>query len=151
MMRGILEPTEKLSGKDAEVYYLANMSSYLDEEHNIDDAAVENMNKQLGTLGESITQITFEEKKQTTIDMGRDQSAMSRSIAELEGKSNPLKVAMLDAFRQISDPFGVEISGETGAGVRDLDGKLSFDYEANPAEPSRPQKEIKIASYESLW
>jgi len=59
---------------------------------------------------------------------------------------------MLDAFRQISDPFGVEISGETGAGVRDLEeGKQSFDYEANPAEPSRPQKKVMIASYESLW
>ena len=31
------------------------------------------------------------------------------------------------------------------------EGKLSFDYEANPAEPSRPQKSVKIASYESLW
>lgn len=45
MMRGILEPSEKFTGKDQEVYYLANMSSYLDGEHNIDDAAVEDMNK----------------------------------------------------------------------------------------------------------
>lgn len=106
----------------------------------------------MGTLGESITQISFDEKKETATETDKEESAMSRSIAELEGKKNPLKVAMLDAFRQISDPFGVEISGETGAGVRNLEeGKLSFDYEANPAEPSRPQKSVKIASYESLW
>jgi len=79
MTRGILEPKEKLVGKDQEVYYLANMSSFLDGEHNIDDAAVESMNKKLGNLGESITQISFDEKKQTTIEMGKEEeTAMSR-------------------------------------------------------------------------
>ena len=81
MTRGILEPKEKLTGKDQEVYYLANMSSFLDGEHNIDDAAVEEMNKKLGNLGESITQISFDEKKQTTIEMGKEEETAISSAA----------------------------------------------------------------------
>ena len=60
-------------------------------------------------------------------------------------KSNPYKLVMLDAFRLICDPFNKEISGKTGGGINAEDD--SFDYEANPAEPENPQKQVKIASY----
>lgn len=41
MVRGIIEPSEQLKGKDQEVYYLANMSSFYNEQNNIDNDAVE--------------------------------------------------------------------------------------------------------------
>lgn len=51
---------------------------------------------------------------------------------------------MLDAFRKICDPFDKEIAGVTGGGINPDDD--SFDYEANPADPSKPQKKVQIAS-----
>ena len=48
------------------------------------------------------------------------------------------KACILDTFKQIEDPFGMEIVG----------GELN--YEQNPSEPTKPQKTLQIATYEAL-
>lgn len=46
--KGILE-SEKLEGKDQETYYIANMSSYMNEAA-LDDDAVDKLNEQLAEI-----------------------------------------------------------------------------------------------------
>ena len=51
-------------------------------------------------------------------------------------------MALLDSFRAIEDPFGIEIIGQTGGANFDEEqidqSQQFFDYEKNPAEPSQP-------------
>ena len=49
------------------------------------------------------------------------------------------KDEILKAYRLMIDPFNVEI------------GEGPFDYEQNPAEPSKPTKTLTITKYESSW
>ena len=53
-------------------------------------------------------------------------------VAELDPDTKPYKLAMLNAFRGIEDPFGIEIIGQTGGANFDADqiGQDGFfDYE----------------------
>ena len=64
-------------------------------------------------------------------------------------------MALLNAFRSIEDPFGIEIAGKTGGGAGgsdqiEDDNAGKFDYEWNPSEPSKPNKEARITPYEKM-
>lgn len=78
----------------------------------------------------------------------REDRFASKLQAAPVAKKNPYKLVMLDSFRKIYDPFNQEIKGVTGGGINPDDD--AFDYEANPADPSNPQKKVQIASIASV-
>jgi hypothetical protein len=49
------------------------------------------------------------------------------------------KEEILKVYRQMVDPFNIEIIGE------------KFDYENNPANPQQPQKNVEISKFENKW
>ena len=62
-------------------------------------------------------------------------------------------MALLNAFRSIEDPFSIEIAGKTGGGAGESDqieddSAGRFDYEWNPSEPSKPNKQARITPFE---
>ena len=126
--RGILQPSGKLEGKEAESYYLTNMSSFLSKD-NLDEDMVDERNDALNKL-DSV------KGSEVNLPGYNDSGQRDEKWWYFEGKKNPYKLVMLDAFRQIADPFGVEIKGTTGAGVTQEDN--AFDFEPNPAQPTQP-------------
>lgn len=121
------------------------MSSHLNEQA-LDDEAVENLNMQMAEI-DDMKQV---ESMKLMEEAAAERNAAMIGIAQGQPKpkSNPYKLVMLDAFRNICDPFGKEISGKTGGGINADDD--SFDYEANPAEPEKPRRQVQIASYAGL-
>lgn len=103
-----------------ESYYLTNESNFMNEK-NVDPDLVFQLNKEL------------EEDEVNTL-----------KIVELDPDTKPYKMALLNAFRDIEDPFGIEVQGQTGGATFDLDNADAgddgsfFDYCPNPADPSRP-------------
>lgn len=65
----------------------------------------------------------------------------TRMLIELDPDTNPYKMSLLESFRKIQDPFGIEIIGQTGGAnfdeqQIDQPDEPFFDFEKNPAEPS---------------
>ena len=73
----------------------------------------------------------------------------TREEIELNPDTNPYKESLLNAFRKIEDPFGIEILGQTGGANFTDTSQTSgfFDYEQNPAEPTKPQKKVEISQF----
>lgn len=87
---------------------MANESSFQNEK-NLDSDLVERLNFEL-----------------------KEDDQNNRLIIELDPQTNPYKDAMLNAFRDIEDPFGIEIIGQTGGAnfASDQIGEQGFfDYE----------------------
>ena len=94
--------------KELESYFLANESSFLNEK-NLDEELVGQLNVQLD-----------------------DDELNNMMLVELDPDTKPYKDAMLNAFRDIEDPFGIEIMGQTGGANFDSDQiqeQSFFDYE----------------------
>lgn len=71
--------------KDQESYFIANQSNFKNVT-NLDSDIVEQLNIELADDAE-------------------------RMIAELDPETNPYKMTLLQSFRKIEDPFGIEILG----------------------------------------
>ena len=69
------------------MYYLVNEGNFQNEK-NLDADLIEKLNEELG-VGE----------------------VNERELVDLDGEYNPYKISMLNAFRKIEDPFGIEIMG----------------------------------------
>ena len=117
--RGILAPKEALKDpKDIEMYNLSNQSSFLNEDKPLDPKLEDSVYFQ-----PDLVQLNNEE--------------MLRNTEKLEAVTFPepdivnYKKHLLDAFKDIEDPFNLEIEGV-------------FDYEQNPSDPSQPQKTATI-------
>lgn len=76
--------------KELESYYLVNESNFQNED-NLDQDLVEELKQEMEA-----------------------NEMNNRYEAELDPDANPYKIAMLNAFRGIEDPFGIEILGQTG-------------------------------------
>ena len=107
---------------------MANESNFMNDA-NIDSNVVDQLNKEL-----------------------EDDEINMLQLVELDPDFNPYKESLLNCFRDIEDPFGIEIMGQTGGAsfdqdqINSNDGKF-FDYMQNPAEPSQPQKKVQISEY----
>lgn len=138
MSRGVLQPDGRISmnnfdpsltpaeAKLSEQYFLSNQSSYLNPGTAEIDNAVAQLNREW--LAED-----FDKKQQEHLDGSAWSIAMSNKLSGFEGNSKyDYKKEILGIFKDIEDPFRIEIGGET------------FDYEQNPSDPSNPQKQVSI-------
>jgi len=71
--------------KDQESYFLANQSNY-----------------------KNVTNLDSDKVEQLNFELADDEKRM---IAELDPDTNPYKMTLLQSFRKIEDPFGIEILG----------------------------------------
>lgn len=118
--RGVLRPPGELKKtltekKDRDAYELANESSYLNKA-NLNEEMVEQLNQEMREA-EQIEAFDFEPD---TIDY---------------------KKQLLRAFRQVNDPFNIEILGE----------EANFDYEMNPSDMEKPKKTVEISKWKPTW
>ena len=118
--RGVIKPPGELKKtltdkKDRDTYELSNESSYLNRA-NLNEELVDELNDEM-RINEHVEPCEFHAD---TIDY---------------------KLQLLRSFRQVNDPFGIEILGE----------EAEFDYEMNPSEPEQPKKKVEISKFKTTW
>ena len=136
--RGIIEPRVELVGKEADTYYMCNMSSHLNKA-NLDEKLVDSLEQEVARMDEDQENIAIP---------GYEGNIRDEKQWYFESKNLPYKNLMLEAFRLAYDPFSVEIKGETGGGIGNSE---SFDYEPNPSDPANPQKKCDVSEYGNVW
>jgi|TARA_B110000305_G_C19361422_1_gene599661 hypothetical protein len=118
--RGVLKPPGELKKtltdkKDRDAYELANESSYLNKA-NLNEDHVDELNEEM-------------REAEQIIDFAYHADTIN------------YKKELLKSFRQVNDPFNVEILGE----------EADFDYEMNPSDMSQPKKTVEISKFKTTW
>ena len=98
--RGIIKSDGKLSAKEQETLNLVNGSSYLNTAH-FNSEVMEENREQMVSNTEELT------------------------IVKLDPNTCDYKKHIISIYRNMEDPFGIEIEGV-------------LDYEQNPSDPSKP-------------
>ena len=60
---------------------------------------------------------------------------------DFEPETINYKKQLLRAFRQVNDPFNIEILGE----------EADFDYEMNPSDMEKPKKTVELSKFKPTW
>lgn len=118
--RGVIRPPGELKQiltdkKERDAYELANESSYLNKA-NLNEDKVDQLNNEM-------------------------REAEQMEALEFHADTIDYKKQLLRSFRQVNDPFGVEILGE----------EADFDYEMNPAQMEEPKKKVEISKFKTTW